>query len=106
MLYDAVQRNEIIADIVQHFDLDLGRRPHEEQCCGASKHLDIAGVRRKARNQDIGKTPLAADLRHGGHDHHRLPVNARCPELDHRAVWRAPASCDSHRQVPFPVAAQ
>ncbi|MBB2932018.1 hypothetical protein [Paraburkholderia silvatlantica] len=71
MLHNAIQIDEIIVDVVQHFDFRW--RSNEEQRCRAREDLDVTGMRREPGDQDIGQTPLAADPRHDRYGHAVLP---------------------------------
>ena len=57
--FNDVKVDQLAIDVVDHFHLRW--RPHEVQSGPARENLDVALMRRKARNDVISKATLAAD---------------------------------------------
>ncbi|KGX69276.1 hypothetical protein Y026_4505 [Burkholderia pseudomallei TSV28] len=64
VLNDAIQVHQFAVDIVDH--LDLGWRSHEVKRRPAREHFDVTVVLRKARDDVVSESTLAADPRDDG----------------------------------------
>jgi hypothetical protein len=67
MLHHKVKIHKVIVHVVQQ--VDLSRLAHEKQRRRTGKHLNVAAVRRKSRNEHVGEPQLAAYPRNDRHRH-------------------------------------